>query len=100
MDRTKVNSVLLLFVSSLILGRTFGLYDRTSLDNGQCSAALEDQEVHDFRFLGPSELQPEVFTDDGVGHFSEILFDFGQNQVLLIVCAMFVVTSQTLALSV
>ena len=80
MGRTKVNSVLL-FVNISLLGRAFGLYDRTSLDNGQCSAVLEDQEVHDFRFLGPSELQPEVFTDDGVGHFSEILFDFGQNQV-------------------
>ena len=83
MGRTKVNSVLLFVSISSLLGRTFGLYDRTSLDNDQCSAVLEDQEVHDFRFLGPSELQPEVFTDDGVGHFSEILFDFGQNQVLL-----------------
>ena len=72
MGRTKVNSVLSFVSISLLLGRAFGLYDRTSLDNDQCSAALEDQEVHDFRFLGPSELQPEVFTDDGVGHFSEI----------------------------
>ena len=91
MGRTKVNSVLSFVSVSLLLGRVFGLYDRTSLDNDQCSAALEDQEVHDFRFLGPSELQPEVFTDDEVGHFSEILFDFGQNQVLLLTATMPVV---------